>query len=333
MTVITRLVRQFLGSNIFFNRLYKNAVCVFLYHEVSDNPSEFHKLYNLSITPAEFETQIKHMHNLFNVISPMQLISGDYQTPAALITFDDGTAGCFENAIPVLERNQCPSVIFMNMGPVKGEIFWSALVTYLCRYSESFKEELINYYHGSVPSPIFLFCPRDLVEGFVERLGYAKIYPAVRTFYGRFASREHLDKVANSKYVYLGNHLYNHYNATMFTDSELRSMYLQNQAELEKYPNNVKFFSYPFGQPISCYNAHTNDLIFGLGAHIIFSASPMLNLEKKSKLMHRVALDRNACTEHDIKGTIAIRWLTQIIKHHLLKQGRVIRFFVDDKTL
>ena len=277
MKMFMELAKQFLGSD-FFNNFYNSAIHVFLYHEVSNSPSEFHKSCNLNILPAEFENQIKLIQNLFNVISPLQLISGDFETPAALITFDDGVSGCFENAVPILERNRCPVVIFMNMEPVKGEIFWAALITYLCKYNTSFRDELINYYQGSVPSPSFLFCPRELVERFIKRVGYDTICNTIRTFCGRFSTRNQLDRVANSEYVYLGNHLYNHYNAVMLTDSELREMYLLNQTELEKYPNSVEIFSYPFGQPVSCYNERTNDLILGLGARFIFSAIPMFNI-------------------------------------------------------
>ena len=48
----------------------------------------------------------------------------------ALITFDDGSASIFENAAPILQKLWFKSV-FLNMGPIKEEDFYSGLICYL----------------------------------------------------------------------------------------------------------------------------------------------------------------------------------------------------------
>lgn len=284
-----------------FNNILDNSLCVFLYHEVSDCPSEFNKTFDLNVPPSIFKKQIEVICNHFNVITPAQLISGDFKIPAALITFDDGMAGYFENAVPILESLKCPSLICMNMAPVDGEVFWPGLITYLTSYDIGFQRVLKDHFQGSIPSDSFLEVTQEMVERYLDRKDRSEIYDNVGNFCGEFATRDHLSEIAENKYVYLGNHLYNHYNAVMLSNDELRAAFLRNEAELERYPNSVKVFSYPFGQPNSCYNDRTNSLIFDLGARIIFSAYPSLNFKKKSTLLHRIPMNDNVCSEEDVK--------------------------------
>src|SRR5688572_15742742 len=105
-------------------------------------PSEFHAGFNLNVPPAVFEDHARFIARNFNTIGPHELLSGDYDTPAALVTFDDGTRGIFEHALPILERHNIPAVVFLNMGPVTGDIFWAGLVAYLCAQRPDFVERI-----------------------------------------------------------------------------------------------------------------------------------------------------------------------------------------------
>jgi len=53
-----------ISKDIFLNR----TLTVFVYHDVSDNPSEFSLKYNLNVCPEIFEHQINFIKNNFNVI-------------------------------------------------------------------------------------------------------------------------------------------------------------------------------------------------------------------------------------------------------------------------
>lgn len=298
------------------NNIWNNSVCVFLYHEVSDCPSEFNKRYNLNVPPSIFKKQIEAIRGLFNVISPTQLLSGDFKTPAALITFDDGMAGYFENAVPILESLKCPSIVFMNMAPVDGEICWASLATYLTTIDHGFKNELKQYFHGSnAQSPhFFLYLTKDIAENYLNKVDREEIYDNVRNFSQGFSTRQHLSESANSKYVYLGNHLYNHYNATILSKKDLQKEYLRNKTELDKYPNSTEMFSYPYGQPDTCYNTETNSILFNLGAQRIFSADAALNFQKDNPFIDRMPiLENNYCAE-DIKFS-CMRYILSSSRH------------------
>lgn len=123
--------------------LFKNDTVVFMFHEVNNCPSEFHQNHNLNIKPKIFREQLAFIGERFNVISPTEFLLGDYRKPAAMLTFDDGAKGFATFAAQILKEFQFPGLIFLNMAPVKGEVFWSGLSTYLCKKDNEFRE-IIN---------------------------------------------------------------------------------------------------------------------------------------------------------------------------------------------
>ena len=104
MNISTRIIKNIL----------KNSVVIFLYHDVSNKPSPFSKKYNvLNISPDIFYSQVKAINNLFNIISPTDLIDGDFKRPAALFTFDDGYRNYIDNALPILDQYSFKSIVFL----------------------------------------------------------------------------------------------------------------------------------------------------------------------------------------------------------------------------
>ena len=95
--------------------------------------------------------------------------------------------------------------------------------------------------------------------------------------------------VQNNNLVYIGNHLYNHYNVTNLSDKDLKNLYNLNQQEIDKYKNSLNFFAYPFGKEHTCYNSKTTSIINKLGAKAIFSNNP-LGFNSKNNFFHRLSL-------------------------------------------
>lgn len=281
-------------SKTVFDFYVKDSVIVFCYHDVTDQPARFSKEYNLNIRPDIFEQQIAEIKRLFHVIKPSDLLDGKWDRPAALITFDDGLLGYFDNAVPILHKYRCPSLMFLNMGPiVQNDIFWSGLVTYLCAENSEFQAFLEK--KGIVwDARIYLRVKPAEVEEFLRDHNREAIYAEAREFYGPFAKIEQLQKAANDPYVYFGNHLFNHYNSLTLSPDELKESFLKNEFELKKFKNYVPFFSYPYGQPKICFSHETTQLIHNLGAKKIFSSYPLKNSSSSNVLMHRMALDESA---------------------------------------
>lgn len=257
---------------------------VFLYHDVSETPSEFNRLFDLNVPPPLFEQQLEIISRYFTVIGPEELLSGRYRTPAALITFDDGNAGYFRVALPILKRQRVPSVAFINAGPIKGDVCWSALVRFLQYRDPRFPQAgLVN----GDDDPRLMAAE---VERYLAAVDAGPLLERVRRFRGPIAHEEDLTAVSTEPLVYLGNHLYNHYNAAGLTETRLRTEYRMNQAIIDAHPRGTRLFSYPFGQPETSYNEETTRVLHEEGAAAIFSAYSLPNFGRRRPFYHRVTM-------------------------------------------
>ena len=309
----SNLAKNLFGSKLISNASIKNATIVLLYHEVSNNPSTFHKIYNLNIPPSVFEEQIKAIKKIFNLISPKELLSGNYKKPACMITFDDGAAGYFENALPILLKHQVHSTVFLNMGPIiNAEIFWAGLITYLCEFDKNFID-YIKKKRPNISSPYFLFILREDIQSYIDENKKEQIYQKARNYYGKFANRSHIEKYKDNLLVSFGNHLYNHFNCVSFSKDDICNAYLKNQTEIEKYPNATKCFSYPFGQANTCYNDCTTKMIKNLGAQAIFTANPN-SFYPEDQIFHRLPMTKGIQAEKEFRTLLTITKIKQIAK-------------------
>lgn len=307
------LVKSFSGFGLFQavlqRLLLKTETIVFLYHEVNPQPSEFHSRFNLNIKPEDFDRQVTWIKNSFNVISPQELLSGKYSRPAALITFDDGSKGYFDYAVPILKRHTCASLIFLNMAPILGDVFWSGLVTYLCIYEEEIVNKIVS--SRKIKPPYYPYL--DLEDVRLAIQGRSDILMKAREFYGPFASVQDLRNCQDNSLVYFGNHLWNHYNPVLAANDKLSQWFMDNQKEIDRYVNGTKFFSYPFGQKGSCYNEETHTLLFNLGAQAVFCATPE-TFKTDGALYHRLPMDNFCENEREFKAYLSLVRLKQIFR-------------------
>ncbi|MCR4322383.1 MAG: polysaccharide deacetylase family protein [Candidatus Brocadiaceae bacterium] len=273
------------------NLFLAKTLTVFVYHDVSDNPSECSRTYNLNVPLEVFNYQINFIRKNFNVISPADLLESRIPSKAALITFDDGFQSYFKNALPILEKHNVPSIIFLNMGHIRGTVFWPGLIIYLCEKRKDFRE----YVKNAIPvkdnkmKPLFLYCSRNLVDSYIERTGES-FEGNVAEFVGEIATEEDLIGAAENPMVFYGNHLLNHDIPALMSDEELLKSYLQNADFLKRYLNYRDMFSFPFGQPGTCYNEPQVRLILESGAKKVFSSTGRINRNISSLCLDRIAL-------------------------------------------
>lgn len=292
-TVVRTALRAAVSNTALFRAAAGSGLHVFLFHDVSPAPAEFSTRYGLNVEPQLFRQQIRWIKSHFTVISPSDLAAYRVPADAALITFDDGFAGYFDHAVPVLVEEHVPSLIFLNMEPVHGAVFWSGLVTYLCDHEPAFREKVRAAFPTAPRADLFLYATRALVTEYLEGCGRrAEITESVRTFYGAFATEAHLERMRlHVGHVFFANHLFNHYNAAVLPDHELADAYTANVQALRKYPNFIDFFSYPYGQPGTCYDARTERVIGRLSPLRTFSAVALRNADPNARLLHRVSID------------------------------------------
>lgn len=288
-------IHRFLSSPRVSRRILRKSLVVFLYHEVSDRPSEFNRLFRLNVRPDAFSRHLDLIRERFHIITPEQLVSGDYPRPAAMITFDDGNLSYFREALPLLRGKGIPSAAFLNMGTVKGDLCWSGLVTYLQSFRPDFPAP-----GGRRPSGND-FCRLGETEvlRYLDSTDTEPLFRQVREFRGSIASEADLRAVSGDPLVYLGNHLYNHYNATLLS-GRLRDEYWKNQALIDRSPRATRMLSYPF----SCWNRETTETLLKEGAQAIFMGGGVPNFHAGGASYHRVELGDSVDCEQGMVSAV-----------------------------
>ena len=82
----------------------KKKLIIFMFHEISNNPSPYQIEKSLNIKIENFTKQLDFIKNNFNIINPKDLLINKIPDNAALISFDDGFYGSINNALPILEE-------------------------------------------------------------------------------------------------------------------------------------------------------------------------------------------------------------------------------------
>ncbi len=95
--------------------LYDKAeIYAFTYHWISEDPQNWG---DYTITQEKFQEDIRHLYeNGFYFATPRELYELNGKYPAekiALITFDDGYAACYAEALPVLEQYGAKATMFL----------------------------------------------------------------------------------------------------------------------------------------------------------------------------------------------------------------------------
>ena len=296
------------------------SISVFLYHDVNDSPSEFGAEFNLTVSNKLFRKQLSWIESNYSIISPSDLLDDKNLPPnPALITFDDGFEGAFENGIKYLNQKGLPALVFLNMGNILNNTpLISSIAAFLEKKGNTYKELFQNIF---LQKPFHLnLTPEILVE--IQQSIYDFNMDEIQKYQGSIATVEILKKWENCKNVFYGNHLYEHWNSSSLDSDEFEFQFTENRRKLSLFKNSIDFFSFPNGQPDLCFsNVHIKALRdFGckkiffssggtnlMNAEFIFNRIDMTNYEYNTfKMFYRVAMTR---VNHTLprKASILIR--------------------------
>lgn len=250
------------------------GLTVFTFHDVCDDPSEYQRPYHLATSVALFKRQVRWIAERYRVVHPDLLLDDvpGIADGSAMVTFDDGWAGIFREALPFLDELGLPSITFLNMAAIDGAPDLSA-VTVMDAVSA-----------GRSPFPPWP-TPETLGESVadIRREGLA-------AFQGTYAARADLAAADGSPLVRYGNHLHNHWLAASLTDEQLATEYDANERELARYSSTVPLFAFPFGRPVEHFRPEQVDLARELGARRVFTSLPASNPLPLGHLLDRVSL-------------------------------------------
>jgi peptidoglycan/xylan/chitin deacetylase (PgdA/CDA1 family) len=251
-------------------REIRDGITTFVFHDVSNSPSQFAIDFGLSTPVTVFDAQVRWIQSEFNVVDARCLLSSaPLPERACLITFDDGFRGTFENALPILERLRLPSVVFLNMGNIgSGEPLLSAKACFLHRFERSFG----NFADAiGLDEPYHLTLSPRILADFEREYGLPR-REAVLEYQGEFADSLLLRQWEASSFVSYGNHLYEHWNANALTMDEFSTLFQQNERLLSEFRNRVNMFAFTNGYPGTCFTKAHIEQLMRLGADRAFSA-------------------------------------------------------------
>ncbi len=166
-----------------------------------------------SFDAAELLTALRWIGRRFRFLTPQQLLDGEQH--GVLLTFDDGFANNYRNALPILEELETPAVFFVSARHVRDPRDW--LPATLDTVHRHWPRQ------DQVPEPI----ARDFYDGM---------------------TREQLATCAEHTLLTIGSHTVHHPFLTRCDDATLAAELERSKSLLEEWTGRrVELFAYPAG--------------------------------------------------------------------------------------
>ena len=279
-------LKTVLGHKLYLRR---KKITVFLYHEISDTPTEFSKSFGLCVSNQVFRKQVGWIRKNFTIIHPSDLLHPKkIPSNAALITFDDGFRGAYHNGISYLIKNEIPSLMFLNMGCILDKTpLESALA---CYYASKENTSIFFSDQGPLKNvPLHLSITPNMMKQYLTKYADSE-YKNIIIYQGELASIGEINGYINSDFHLLGNHLYQHWNAEALSDEEFIHMFNKNRELLSDSETAIDFFAFPNGQPDTCFSQRHLTLLKEAGVKKIFYSSGGINNDSSDLLLNRTVL-------------------------------------------
>jgi peptidoglycan/xylan/chitin deacetylase (PgdA/CDA1 family) len=94
------------------------------YHRVAHDPDD---PWGLCVDPRTFESHIEILRRDFCPVPLGQVTEPRVGTLPVVITFDDGYADVWTDAVPILERHEVPATVFVVPAATSGSFWWDRL--------------------------------------------------------------------------------------------------------------------------------------------------------------------------------------------------------------
>lgn len=264
--------------------LIDTPAVILLYHRVTTLASDPQQL---AVSPENFDDQINFLKKKFTLISIDEMAEylqqGKFPKGCVAITFDDGYADNFFEALPILENHKVHAVFYIatsNIG-TSHEFWWDNLERiFLLDHplpaalkienngrlhtlkTSSQAERLSAYYFlHSIIKNLEVKERDTLVNHIISLSG---LTPNGRATHRVLTSAE-LQSLSRSPYATIGAHTHNHPKLSTCTLQDQQEEIVQSKNILEELSGKpVKHFSYPFGSKVD-YTQTTIDICRTIG--------------------------------------------------------------------
>jgi peptidoglycan/xylan/chitin deacetylase (PgdA/CDA1 family) len=260
-------------------RSLTNGLTVFVFHEITDSPSEFQLVAQGYTPPAQFERQIGWIGERFQFIPPSALpqLGGTSPLPqnAALITFDDAWAGVFSVGLPLLHSLGVPALCFLNMATITGMPDLGAVRRYELREGSSAGPKF--------GQPVDARTAPAVLEQVKAAYGENPDFVA---YQGAIARLQELETAAREYSVWFGSHLYHHWDIASISERLFVSSLEDNARALARFDNALAVFATPYGRPLSEARVREARAF----ARVIFTATGTQNADVSGIVLDRLML-------------------------------------------
>jgi peptidoglycan/xylan/chitin deacetylase (PgdA/CDA1 family) len=261
MTFKHKLVKILISSiqgclGIVTSKLKLNeGLTVFLFHSITDEPSEYLKSTGMWASTKSFKNQIDWINKNFSIIPVTSLLSqNSLPSNSAIITFDDAWLGSFEAIKNILIPENIPVCYFVNFGSIIDEFDINALKLYLSfnEIGDGTDMESIN---------------------FLETASTMSKDNGFTTFQGPLMTLSQSLELFQSDLLTIGNHLYHHLEANSISDIDFLKQLHLNQELIEHNGGRGRFFAFPFGAPNINFGQRHLAILRNESFELVFSAN------------------------------------------------------------
>lgn len=242
--------------------LFDSPVVVLTYHRVTVPTCDPHRL---AVSPENFRAQMSFLQRNF----PIVRFEDDWQgvtEPAVTVTFDDGYADNFRQALPILEEVGVPATFFVSTGTLGTlhEFWWDELERVVlgeAGYPGRFRLE--DHQYGRSWSTVTMqerLLLHDDIHSLARKVGTSRredwleqlrVWAGLDRI-GREANRplrpEEVRLLAASRWATIGAHTVAHTPLALLAEEEQRREIIGSKRQLEELlAGEVPVFSYPFG--------------------------------------------------------------------------------------
>jgi hypothetical protein len=206
-----------------------NGLTVFLFHSVTDEPSDYLKATGMWTPISSFNRQITWIQDHFEIIPITRLLtSSELPKNAAVVTFDDAWMGSFDAISKFMIPNGIPVCYFVNFGSIIERVDFNASQLYITKSSKN-----IPPLSGS------------LMESFNSEDFFKD--SEFKEYQGPLMSYSQLSELSKSPLITIGNHLYHHFDSNKISDGFFLRQLLLNQKHIDNFGFGQRVFAFPFG--------------------------------------------------------------------------------------
>ena len=217
---------------------------------------------DLVVSKKIFENQINYLKENFEVISIEEINQKKNKKRKVVITFDDGYFDNLKYALPILEKYNCPAIIYIATSFLDDKaIPWWLTVwkIILSQRQLNYNNKIYKIVEKEDKKNCYKILCRDLIslnknqqDIILDNLSDTNIIKENNT--KNFLSSEDLASLGNNNLIEIGCHTHTHQNLKVLSKEEIHNEIMNSKNILQKIiKKKIHHFSIPYGSK-NCFD-------------------------------------------------------------------------------